>query len=193
MSKHAIRTARRTARVRRSVRAQSAHGRARLSVFRSSKHIYAQLIDDDKGHTVAAAGSRRAGGAATLADRTRGGVSCPARRLAVDLPAAWRRRARRTRARTSGCVAEAQAREGFGGVGGTGALPPGSRPRQGGQRQAFTATGRNARFVSDAVRALRPHARRRRPLEHRQHHGQRGRHGYDHRPRPDRRPAPGAV
>jgi large subunit ribosomal protein L18 len=32
-----------------------AHGRARLSVFRSSKHIYAQVIDDAGGKTVAAA------------------------------------------------------------------------------------------------------------------------------------------
>jgi large subunit ribosomal protein L18 len=29
--------------------------RPRLAVFRSLKHIYAQLIDDQKGHTVAAA------------------------------------------------------------------------------------------------------------------------------------------
>lgn len=29
--------------------------RPRLAVFRSSKHIYAQLIDDDRGHTLAAA------------------------------------------------------------------------------------------------------------------------------------------
>ena len=32
--------------------------RPRLSVFRSSKHIYAQLIDDLRGVTLAAAGSR---------------------------------------------------------------------------------------------------------------------------------------
>jgi large subunit ribosomal protein L18 len=32
-----------------------AHGRPRLSVFRSSKHIYAQLIDDGAGRTLAAA------------------------------------------------------------------------------------------------------------------------------------------
>ena len=32
-------------------------GRARLSVFRSGKHIYAQVIDDGKGHTLAAASS----------------------------------------------------------------------------------------------------------------------------------------
>lgn len=30
-------------------------GRARLSVFRSSKHIYAQVIDDENGRTLAAA------------------------------------------------------------------------------------------------------------------------------------------
>lgn len=41
-------------RVRRSLRAKS-RGRVRLSVFRSSKHIYAQLIDDQKGVTLAAA------------------------------------------------------------------------------------------------------------------------------------------
>ena len=29
--------------------------RPRLSVFRSNKHIYAQLIDDDAGHTLASA------------------------------------------------------------------------------------------------------------------------------------------
>ena len=43
--------------VRRSVRA-AAHGRLRLSVFRSSKHIYAQVIDDGAGRTLAAASSR---------------------------------------------------------------------------------------------------------------------------------------
>jgi large subunit ribosomal protein L18 len=32
-------------------------GRPRLSVFRSSKHIYAQVIDDAGGHTLAAASS----------------------------------------------------------------------------------------------------------------------------------------
>jgi large subunit ribosomal protein L18 len=32
--------------------------RLRLSVFRSAKHIYAQLVDDVKGTTVAAASSR---------------------------------------------------------------------------------------------------------------------------------------
>jgi large subunit ribosomal protein L18 len=47
---------RRLARVRRSVK-RAASGRARLSVFRSGKHIYAQLIDDGQGATLAAASS----------------------------------------------------------------------------------------------------------------------------------------
>src|SRR5882724_8180581 len=50
------RTIRRTAKVRRNVR-RAAGGRARLSVFRSSKHIYAQVIDDLKGETLASASS----------------------------------------------------------------------------------------------------------------------------------------
>jgi large subunit ribosomal protein L18 len=36
---------------------QKSGGRVRLSVFRSSKHIYAQIIDDAAGRTVAAASS----------------------------------------------------------------------------------------------------------------------------------------
>jgi large subunit ribosomal protein L18 len=45
---------RRKARVRRALHARSA-GRPRLSVYRSSKHIYAQVIDDAQGKTLAAA------------------------------------------------------------------------------------------------------------------------------------------
>ena len=47
---------RRKARVRRAIK-KAANGRPRLSVFRSSKQIYAQVIDDARGHTVAAASS----------------------------------------------------------------------------------------------------------------------------------------
>jgi large subunit ribosomal protein L18 len=36
---------------------KAANGRPRLSVFRSGKHIYAQIIDDLKGQTLAAASS----------------------------------------------------------------------------------------------------------------------------------------
>ena len=45
---------RRKARVRRAVKLR-ANGRPRLSVFRSEKNIYAQVIDDTTGRTVAAA------------------------------------------------------------------------------------------------------------------------------------------
>ena len=47
---------RRKARVRRSLKAV-ATGRPRLSIFRSSKQIYAQVIDDTNGTTIAAASS----------------------------------------------------------------------------------------------------------------------------------------
>jgi large subunit ribosomal protein L18 len=52
----ADRRTRRTARVRHTLK-RVAYGRPRLSVFRSSKHIYAQVIDDVKGLTVASASS----------------------------------------------------------------------------------------------------------------------------------------
>ncbi len=54
MTKHLEALDRRKARVRRALKA-SAHGRPRLSVFRSSKQIYAQVIDDTAGRTLASA------------------------------------------------------------------------------------------------------------------------------------------
>jgi large subunit ribosomal protein L18 len=57
MVKRLTTTEKRTARVRRNLRKVNPN-RARLSVFRSSKHIYAQVIDDKKGHTLAQASSR---------------------------------------------------------------------------------------------------------------------------------------
>ena len=56
MAKDNQATDRRKARVRRSIRAR-AYGKPRLSVFRSSKQIYAQIIDDEKGTTLVAASS----------------------------------------------------------------------------------------------------------------------------------------
>jgi large subunit ribosomal protein L18 len=47
---------RRKARIRRSIRARG-YGKPRLSVFRSSKQIYAQIIDDERGVTLATASS----------------------------------------------------------------------------------------------------------------------------------------
>ena len=56
MSKLSDRIMRRQGRVRGTLR-RAAGERKRLSVFRSSKHIYAQVIDDDRGATLASASS----------------------------------------------------------------------------------------------------------------------------------------
>jgi large subunit ribosomal protein L18 len=56
MTKLSDRIMRRKGRVRGALRL-AAGDRKRLSVFRSSKHIYAQVIDDDKGVTLASASS----------------------------------------------------------------------------------------------------------------------------------------
>ena len=53
---HKTSTQRRTASVRKKVK-HAAGARKRLSVFRSSQHIYAQIIDDVKGETLVAASS----------------------------------------------------------------------------------------------------------------------------------------
>ena len=56
MAQYRSATERRKARVRRAVKA-AAGTRVRLSVHRSSKHIYAQVIDDTKSLTLVAASS----------------------------------------------------------------------------------------------------------------------------------------
>ena len=48
---------RRKLRVRRQLK-KVANGRPRLSVYRSSKHIYAQAIDDNAGRTLASASTK---------------------------------------------------------------------------------------------------------------------------------------
>ena len=60
---------RRHRRVRKSVR--GSESRPRLAVFRSARHISAQVIDDQSGRTVAAASSVQAG----VADGATGGVA----------------------------------------------------------------------------------------------------------------------
>ena len=56
---------RRAARLKRKVRVgKNLHGseqRPRLTVFRSHRHIYAQIIDDDRGCTLVSCDSKRAG------------------------------------------------------------------------------------------------------------------------------------
>jgi large subunit ribosomal protein L18 len=56
MAKDTTATTRRKARVRRTIRARG-YGKPRLSVHRSSKQIYCQIIDDEAGRTLAAASS----------------------------------------------------------------------------------------------------------------------------------------
>lgn len=56
MSAHDKQSTNRRARVRRALK-KVASDRPRLSVYRSSKHIYVQLIDDTAGRTLAAASS----------------------------------------------------------------------------------------------------------------------------------------
>jgi len=56
MTKLSDRIKRRQGRVRGRL-SSAAHGRKRLSVFRSSRHIYAQVIDDESGMTLVSASS----------------------------------------------------------------------------------------------------------------------------------------
>ena len=56
MTRMKVTNDRRKQRVRIALR-RTANGRPRLSVFRSAKHIYAQVIDDLKGETLASASS----------------------------------------------------------------------------------------------------------------------------------------
>ena len=57
MSKKIIKLQSRRAHRTRFTLKRKSRGRLRLSVYRSSKHIYAQIIDDAKGETLAAASS----------------------------------------------------------------------------------------------------------------------------------------
>jgi len=65
---------RRARRVRARVKAS---GRLRLSVYRSARHIYAQIIDDAKGATLMAASSLEAD--------VKGGSNCDAARQVGEL------------------------------------------------------------------------------------------------------------
>lgn len=64
MSKRQKRRSTRTARIRRHTavrrRVTGTTERPRLNVFRSLSHIYAQVIDDSQGHTLAAASTTEA-------------------------------------------------------------------------------------------------------------------------------------
>lgn len=62
---------RRAYRTRGRLRRPIETGRLRLSVFRSAKYIYAQIIDDDQGHTVAEANSKSINVEGTKIDQAR--------------------------------------------------------------------------------------------------------------------------
>ncbi len=57
----------RHARLRRRIRGSAR--RPRLVVYKSLKHVYAQIVDDERGHTIASA--------STLAEEIRGQVTAP--------------------------------------------------------------------------------------------------------------------
>jgi large subunit ribosomal protein L18 len=56
--------------------------RPRLSVYRSNVHIYAQLVDDERGHTIAAADSHEVGEAENRKEAARKVGELVARRAA---------------------------------------------------------------------------------------------------------------
>lgn len=54
LKRNAVSRQRRGFRIRNKIR-RTAHGKPRLSVFRSNKHMYAQVIDDTTGRTLVSA------------------------------------------------------------------------------------------------------------------------------------------
>ncbi len=64
-----VHKSRRRARIRRKIYGTAQ--RPRLSVYRSNVHIYAQLVDDDRGHTLVAADSREVGEAENRTEAAR--------------------------------------------------------------------------------------------------------------------------
>jgi len=61
----ATKKSKRRLRIRQGIRSRvsGTAAKPRLSVFKSNKGIYAQIIDDEKGHTIVAASSREMGNA----------------------------------------------------------------------------------------------------------------------------------
>jgi large subunit ribosomal protein L18 len=66
-----VRKERRANRTRRRLRRPVETERLRLSVFRSAKHIYAQVIDDAQGRTVAEANSKTLAATGTKSEQAK--------------------------------------------------------------------------------------------------------------------------
>ena len=66
-------TVQRRTRIRRGIRNKisGTSSKPRLSIFKSNRAIYAQLIDDEKGHTIVAASSRELGASNPNIDTSR--------------------------------------------------------------------------------------------------------------------------
>ena len=62
---------RRTFRTRKRIQRPVDTGRLRLSVFRSARHIYAQIIDDSSGRTLAEANSKTLAASGKKVDHAR--------------------------------------------------------------------------------------------------------------------------
>ncbi len=75
MSKDGPRVARQRRHIRIRNKVQGATSRPRLCVFRSLNHIYAQVIDDSQGRTLAAASTLDAEVKAELAGKAKGAES----------------------------------------------------------------------------------------------------------------------
>ena len=77
---------RRTFRTRRAIARPVATDRLRLHVFRSAKHVYAQIIDDAKGVTVAEANSKSLAPSGKKSDQAKAvGAALAERALAVGI------------------------------------------------------------------------------------------------------------
>ncbi len=87
---HARTEARARVRIRVRQKVRGAAERPRLAVFKSGRHIYAQVIDDGKGKTVAHASSLDAG---LKKERRRAPRRMPPARSALSWPSGPRRRA----------------------------------------------------------------------------------------------------
>ncbi len=75
--------ARRKARIRAKLSGTSE--RPRLTIFKSHKYIYAQVIDDTKGHTIVSADSRKAQGKTPVERASHVGVEIAKKAIAAKV------------------------------------------------------------------------------------------------------------